>query len=361
MAIKNFFKIKNQKFFVYVVSMKYYLTSVLSFNFIMLMITPIYSETTDQNNSTNNEAIQEVMNGIRTEANAAWWGFDESDSTSALQSAIRSKAREIIVPNMGKPWIVEPIILESDKKVVFEKGVVIEAKPGAFLGKGSALFTAVNKKNITLEGHNAEFLMHKEDYIKPPYEKSEWRHCILIQGCKNIRIYGLSLIKSGGDGIYIGRGIGKDSMPNSDDIYIKDVTCDQNYRQGISISSASRLTIEDCTFRGTEGTSPQAGIDFEPNSPDDLLAICKVRNCAISYNSGCGIQIYLPSLNKNSKSITIEIEGCKITGNKLWPIAITGKNPKTKMGEASGSIKIQNCNMDGKVELQDVQMLDIKY
>jgi hypothetical protein len=53
-------------------------------------------------NAVNPQAVQEVRAGKRTEANAAWWGFDEEDSTEALQAAIRSGAKRVIVPNMKK-------------------------------------------------------------------------------------------------------------------------------------------------------------------------------------------------------------------------------------------------------------------
>jgi len=132
------------------------------------------------NISINEKAIKEVMNGTRTEVNASWWGFNEADSTDALQAAIRSKAKKIFVPNMGKPWVVKPIFLESNQEIIFEKGVVVTAKQGAFLGKTDSLFTLTNKRNINLKGYGAEFMMQKQDYTQRPYEKAEWRHCISI-------------------------------------------------------------------------------------------------------------------------------------------------------------------------------------
>ena len=53
-------------------------------------------------NARNAEAVAEVHSGKRTTANAAWWGFNEEDATDALQAAIRSGARKVIVPNLGR-------------------------------------------------------------------------------------------------------------------------------------------------------------------------------------------------------------------------------------------------------------------
>jgi hypothetical protein len=352
-------QISIKKSLIYISPIKYFIKLVLAIIVVTFLITNIHAETLGKNYSYDHKAIQEVMDGLRTEANAAWWGFDETDSTYALQSAIRSKATKIIVPNTGKPWIVEPILLESDKEVTFEKGVIIEAKPGSFLKKTDSLFRAVNKKNIILNGYGAEFAMRKQDYTHPPYEKAEWRHCIAIQGCQTVKIFGLRLVKSGGDGIYIGRGTGEDSMPNSDDILIKDVICDQNYRQGISVISASNLSIENCIFQSTDGTWPKAGIDFEPNHSDEVLSNCKIQNCTICHNSGAGVAINVSHLDKNSRPIAIEITDCKIFKNIQKSIWIRGKNPKTGTGDGRGKISIRNCDLDGKLEFQKTQMLDI--
>ncbi|MHC4360632.1 MAG: hypothetical protein ACYSTN_07555 [Planctomycetota bacterium] len=53
-------------------------------------------------NFQNPVAVQEVLNGKRRVANAAWWGFDKNDSADVLQSAINSGASKVIVPCTGK-------------------------------------------------------------------------------------------------------------------------------------------------------------------------------------------------------------------------------------------------------------------
>lgn len=74
-------------------------------------------------NAKNPVAIAEVQAGKRPAANAAWWGFDDEDATDALQAAIRSGAKKVIVPNLGKDWIVRPIQLVSDQELFSSIGV----------------------------------------------------------------------------------------------------------------------------------------------------------------------------------------------------------------------------------------------
>jgi hypothetical protein len=236
------------------------------------------------------QAIAEVAAGKRTEARASWWGFDPADSTAALQAAINSGVRKLIVEDMGAPWITDKLKLASDQEIVFEKGVVVLAKRGAFHGNGDCLFSAASKKNITLTGHDSVLRMWKEDHDdKAQYTHAEWRHVLGFWSCASVRITGLTLADSGGDGIYL--GVAQKGVPCSD-VVIKNVGCVNNYRQGISVISARNLLIEDCVLKDTWGTAPEAGIDFEPNSPAEELVNCVMRNCVSENNRGDAYAFY---------------------------------------------------------------------
>lgn len=300
-------------------------------------------------------AVQEVLAGQRDVASAAWWGFDERDSTAFLQAAIRSRARKLIVPNLGKPWLVQPLLLESNQEIVFEDGVVVMAREGAFRGRGDSLLTARDGENITLRGPGGSLVMRKQDYRKPPYEKAEWRHCLSLRGCRNIRVQGLRLAASGGDGVYIGRGTGH--RIHGQNITIKDVTCEDHYRQGISVITAENLLIEGCTLRGTEGTAPQAGIDFEPNQSDEHLANCVVRNCVIEHNAGYGILLYLGSLRAESDPISIAVDQCHVRDNGQGALAILGAKHADGL---RGSIQLRGNKLVGKQHLDKWSHLDIQ-
>ena len=83
------------------------------------MLIPREGHATIPGNTESPEAVKEVLSGKRTVANAAWWGFDEFDATEALQSAINSGAKRVIVPNMTRDWIVRPINLAGDQELIF--------------------------------------------------------------------------------------------------------------------------------------------------------------------------------------------------------------------------------------------------
>lgn len=100
--------------------------------------------------SRNPKAVAEVAEGRRTEANAAWWGFDPEDATAILQAAIDSGASKVIVPNMGQDWIVRPLTLRSNLELVLEEGVVIAAKRGEYHGGGDSVFGASGVSNLII-------------------------------------------------------------------------------------------------------------------------------------------------------------------------------------------------------------------
>ena len=255
----------------------------------------------------DNAAIAEVAAGKRTTANAAWWGFSKNDSTAALQAAIDSGAKQVVVPYMGEAWIVRPIKLRGNLELVFEPGVLVLAKRGEFQGPGDSLFTAVDAENLTIRGYGATLRMWKSDYQKPPYKEAEWRMGIAIRGCRNVLIEGVRVESSGGDGFYVDGG---GARKWSENVTIRNSVAHDNHRQGLSVISVENLLVENCVFSATSGTPPEAGIDLEPDTPNQRLVNCVIRNSVFESNSGHAMLIYMRPLDHTSPPVSIRFENC---------------------------------------------------
>jgi len=260
----------------------------------------------------NPKAVAEVMAGARTTANAAWWGFDEKDGTKAIQSALDSPAAKVVVPNVRRPWIVEPLVVRRDDlELVFEPGTVVLAKRDSFKGDHDSLITLKDRRNVTLRGYGATLRMCREYWLEQKYVRMNmgWRMGLRTSGCTGLKVLGLTICDCGGDGIYLGG-------PSNKDVVIKHVVCDRNHRQGLSVISVENLLVENSVFRRTRGTDPAAGIDLEPNSPREKMVNIRIRNCLFEDNDGAGIQVWLSKLTRQSGEVSVVCESNSIRGGQ---------------------------------------------
>ncbi len=287
----------------------------------------------------NPEKVAQVQAGTEKRAVVSWWGFNADDSTEFMQAAVNSGAPQVVVPFVGAPWVVRPIKLRSDLELIFEPGVVVLAKPGEFKGKGDSLFSVADATNVAIRGYGATLRMRKADYQSEAYEKAEWRMTLDFVGCTNVTVEGVRLESSGGDGIYIGC---TSNQPYCRDVVIRNVVCHDHHRQGISVIGASNLLIENCVMSGTNGTAPQAGIDLEPNSPEERLENCVIRNCIFEDNTGAGMLVYLRPLSKKTPDVSILFENCHVRSGKDAGIAVGA----IKDDGPKGTIEFRNCTVE---------------
>ena len=300
----------------------------------------------------NPQAVQEVLSGQRPVANAAWWGFDPEDVTDTLQAALSSGARTVVVPNVGRDWIVRPITLAGDQELILEPGVVITAKRGEYRGGGDCVFVARDLSHLTIRGYGATIRMQKEDYIVGKvlldlgwqrwfgqYVKAEWRMPLRLEGCTDVKVYGLTLRDSGGDGIMIGRG---SKQAYCQDVHLKDLVCENNYRQGLSVISAQGLLVEDCVFSNTWGTPPSSGVDLEPDTADERLRDVVFRHCRFDDNYGDGIEVFLAHLTADSGDISVRFEHCRVRSR--WGSGIRVTNLPD--GGPGGLVEFQDCTVE---------------
>ena len=280
------------------------------------------------------------------------YGYNATDATAALQAAINSGADTVIVRNMGTPWMVRPIYLASNQHVIFNDGVVVQAKSGSFTGTHDCLFSASQKTNITLEGYGATFRMNKADYVPLG---GEWRHGVNVLSSSGINIYGLRIENTGGDGIYLGKT--GTTLYNSN-IQVKDVVSDNNYRQGMSIISVDGLLVENSQFLNTNGTAPQAGMDFEPNGATQRLANIDLRNVTISGNNGWGILVWAYYMTNTSAPISMNITNSTIVADGFCVYDRNSGDPP-RANAPTGHIYLRGVDVTGSYNIQSGMQIQI--
>lgn len=279
---------------------------------------------------------------------ASRFGYEPQDATEALQRAIDSGAKRVVVDRQESPWILRTIRLRGDLELVLEEGVELLAKKGEFRALGDVLFVARDVDNLTIrgEGKGATLRMRKTDYWQEPYQKSEWRHGLSLLSCENVLVENLQIAETGGDGIYL--GVSSSDAGPCKNVTIRKVDCKGNNRQGISVISVDGLTLEDCVLRETYGTAPEAGIDFEPNRSVEQITNVVMRRVAALNNAGDGIVFYLPNLSESNHDLSFTIEDCVCARNRGRGFGLTVANGKN--GEScalDGALKIKNLDLLG--------------
>ena len=106
---------------------------------------------------------------------------------------------------------------------------------------------------------------------------------VYIAGSSGITVKDLLIEKTGGDGICVSW--------ESQDVHIQRVVCDDNYRNGLTITNGRDMLIEDSIFSNTSGTGPSAGCDIEPDWPYTWLKNITFRRCEWAVNRTAPLQL----------------------------------------------------------------------
>ena len=136
--------------------------------------------------------------------------------------------------------------------------------------------------------------------------EGEWGMGIRLDGSSNVTVSELTISDCWGDCIYIGG--------DSKNIQISNCQLRGSRRQGISITKADGVTVNNCKIADISGTNPQYAIDIEPN-----------KRCVVD---------------------NVLIENVTVTGCEGGFRAVIGKE---EFGNARiGKVEILNCNVMAK-------------
>jgi len=150
-------------------------------------------------------------------------------------------------------------------------------------GQGRRIDVAEVPQRIAAH-HLAELLeVHRAIFVPLSQDDQDVRPFGRLNGIREPRhAAGVTAKKMWGDGFYV---------TDSEDVAFCSVAAINNRRQGLSIISVDRLLVTNSVFRDTRGTRPSAGIDMEPDKPDELVSNVRIENSKFIDNAGGGIII----------------------------------------------------------------------
>lgn len=268
------------------------------------------------------------------------------DYTFLLQQGI-DRHKVIVFPPFPLLINEKGLTVPSNRKIVFLKGSKLLLKPNNDHHYDIILLNKVS--DVTLFNP-----VIQGDRYRHLSSEGEWGMGIGIYSSDNINVYGAHISNCWGDGIYISQRIG---FPPPRNVVLQNIHCHYNRRNGITIISGITIKLIDPEISFSNGTPPGAGIDIEPNSPQNEIRSLIILNPVTKYNSGSGLQIGLNQLMKKGlKEVSIQIyKPIDISSDRglvvaCWPGDFS-QRISNQMDDKYGYIKIINPRwQDNRIE-----------
>ncbi|MFP7655875.1 hypothetical protein [Chryseobacterium proteolyticum] len=303
----------------------------------------VFSDTSksdiSENNSTDN--IQDSSNIIKyLPGNYSTTGT--VDYTNELQKAFNEN-KDILMPNFPIAVNFSGLSVKSDSKITFQSGSKLIVLPNSNAKYQALLIKNINNVKII----NPVLVGDRDQHTGTT---GEWGMGINILSSSNITIVNPKIKNFWGDAIYIGRN--ENSISYCNTIKVTGGILDNNRRNGISIISGKDITVSNMIIKNTNGTSPMAGIDLEPNLKDELLYNINLNNITTINNKIDGIKVVFQKLTDQNK-VLINIDNHNDQGSPN-PLTLVGLE-NVNNDKLSGVLNYTNPkwnNMNSKVKVQ---------
>jgi hypothetical protein len=238
-------------------------------------------------------------------------GDGRTDDTAALQAALDAARPGVVLRIPQGRYLVDAgrsLRPRPGSSIALDDGAVLQALPDDL--ERSAIIDLTNVGDVAIRGGRlvGNRAAHRGG--------GEWGHGIRILSSSRISLSDIVIVDCWGDGVYVG-ALGKAGAARpSQQVRLRRVTCGHNRRQGLSITVATDVVVDGCTFVDTRGTPPSSGIDIEPQRQGPARAI-RVLRSTLSRNDGCGIEC-------SGDVHDLAIDGCVIEGNRTHGILARG-------------------------------------
>lgn len=220
------------------------------------------------------------------------------------------------------------IVVPSNTKINLNK-TSLKVYPNA--SNSYSIFRVESVNNVIIQGDATSKLIGDRD-VHNYSVAGFYGFGIAIKNSIGVTLSGFSIDDMMADGVYIG---GADNTT----IRLQYMTLNHNRRQGMSVIAVNGFVVTNCNFTNTSVGDPALGIDFEPNSPTQLIRNVQVANNTFVNNQGGGMKAYTASyLDNNYSNVLINNNSF----NETNP-AITFSNSRNIIAKFNTMTVAQNC------------------
>jgi len=244
-------------------------------------------------------------------------GDGVSDDTAAIQRAIDAVAGSggtVEIPN--GTYMINATAREGRSGLVLASHMTLSLAPRAVLkafpsaSQTYSIVTLDRATDVTIQGGALQGDRDTHQGLA-----GEWGMGLSITSSSRILVQGLTVSDCWGDGFYVAKACSA--------LTFSKVVADRNRRQGISIVGGEDILVKASTFKNTQGTPPECGIDVEPNAGETVTRLVIV-DCTVTGNRGGGIAGGPPARYSNSAFFNnSQILHNFISGNRDFGVGIS--------------------------------------
>lgn len=248
--------------------------------------------------------------------------------TEVIQNAIDSAARlgKRIYFSAGLRYVDgrynsggRGILVPSNSDIECDENAVFKVTPQTSGSYTAFSFVEVDNiyiNHLNLIGDNDEHLG----------SSGEWGMGISILSSSNIIIDYVKATKFWGDGIYLGRLVPDDERPTiiNNNITIRNSELSHCRRQGMSVVTVDGLYMDNISIDTIIGAAPEAGIDFEPNTPIESIKNVVIGKVFCRNAANYAVIFVFHNLDSTSEPVDIQIGEiiCEVNG----AVRVSGDN-----------------------------------
>lgn len=220
--------------------------------------------------------------------------------------------------------------VRSNTEVFIGPNCVLAALDTASANNSSVVYIGPNVDDVLIHGGGevrGERAIHTGS-------TGEAGHCFYIEEAEDVRIQNLTITNGWGDGIYIRDGSG--GTP-SRKLFVDNCRIQNCRRNNISLVGVDVAVISNCHIKQANGTSPENGIDIEPNAGNANVTNVTITNCVFEDNNTEGLRVE----GTNQAVQSVSVSNCTFDNNNVGTTST--KSQLGIRGANTSGVTVSNC------------------